>query len=168
MANAVFDPKAFFSSDNMGPEDLRLYGEVAVIGLDMSKAYKAIYGDYIHRMPVMVGLNFPMFKLLDHLSLEVEWYGAKFKDDLARYQSTTGAYHSMLPVVNSKNLNLTRDDWKWSLHAQKTIGQIRISAQAANDHSRSGGTITSPGSEWETFYITPKDWYWMAKVGFFF
>jgi hypothetical protein len=168
MVNAAFDPKAFFSSDNMGPEDLRLYGEVAVIGLDMSKAYKAIYGDYMHRMPVMVGFNFPMFKLLDHLSLEVEWYGAKFKDDLARYQSTTGAYHSMLPVENSSKLNLSRDDWKWSLHAQKTIGQVRISAQAANDHSRSGGTLTAPGSEWEAFYITPKDWYWMAKAGFFF
>jgi hypothetical protein len=168
MANAMFDPKVFFDADAMGADDLKLYGEVAVIGLNMSAPYKAVYGDYKRRMPVMVGFNFPMFKLMDHLSLEVEWYGAKFKDDLARYQATTGAYHSPLPVPNSKKLNLARDDWKWSLHAQKTIGQIRISAQAANDHSRSGGTITSPGSEWEAFYITPKDWYWMAKVGFFF
>lgn len=168
MVSAAFDPKAFFSSDMLGAEDLRLYGEVAVIGLDMSAAYKAVYGGYERRMPVMIGFNLPMFKILDHLSIEAEWYGARFKDDLARYQSTTGAYHSMLPVVNSSKLNLARDDWKWSLHAQKTLGQIRISAQAANDHSRSGGTITSPGSEWESFYITPEDWYWMAKVGFFF
>jgi hypothetical protein len=168
MVNAVFDPKAFFSSDMMGPEDLRLYSEVALIGLDMSAAYKAVYGDYKRRMPVMVGFNLPMFRILDHLSIEAEWYGAKFKDDLGRYQSNTGRFHSMLPVVNSENLDLSRDDWKWSIHAQKTLGQIRISAQAANDHSRSGGTITSPGSEWESFYVTPEDWYWMAKVGFFF
>jgi hypothetical protein len=168
MVNASFDPKAFFDSESFGPEDMKLYGEIAIIGLEMNKAYKAIYGDYKHRMPVMVGFNIPMFKLLDHLSIETEWYGAKFKDDLARYQSTTGSYHSPLPVANSSKLNLSRDDWKWSLHAQKTIGQIRISAQAANDHSRSGGTLTSPGSEWEAFYITPTDWYWMAKVGFFF
>jgi hypothetical protein len=168
MANASLDPKALFGAGSLGREDLKLYGEIAVIGLDMSAAYKAVYGDYKRRMPVMVGFNFPMFNLLDHLSLEVEWYGAKFKDDLARYQSTTGSYMSPLPVRNSNNLNLARDDWKWSLHAEKTVGQLRFSAQAANDHSRPGGTLTSPGSEWETYFITPKDWYWMTKVGFFF
>lgn len=168
MVSASFDPKALFEGGTFGEEDLKLYGEIAVIGLDMGKAYKAIYGGYSRRMPVMAGFNIPAFKLLDHLSIEMEWYGARFKDDLARYQSTTGAYHSMLPVVNSKNLDLSRDDWKWSLHAQKTLGNVRISAQAANDHSRSGGTINSPGSEWEAFYVTPRDWYWMANVGFFF
>jgi hypothetical protein len=168
MANAAFDPKAFFDAPIFGKEDLKLYGEVALIGMDMSAPYKAIYGGYMQRMPVMVGFNIPTFKLLDHLSLETEWYGAKFKDDLARYQSTTGAYHSPLPVVNKNKMNLSRDDWKWSLHGQKTIGQIRISMQAANDHSRSGGTLTSPASEWESFFVQPDDWYWMAKVGFFF
>jgi hypothetical protein len=168
MANASFDPKPFFGSDALSPEDLKLYAEIAVIGLDMSGPYKAIYGGYLQRMPVMMGFNAPTFKFLDHLSLEVEWYGAKFKDDLARYQSTTGSYHSPLPVVNSHNMNLKRDDWKWSLHAQRTIGQIRLSAQVANDHSRPGGTLTSPSSEWEAFYVTPKDWYWMTKAAFFF
>ncbi len=168
MADASFDPKAFLSSDAFGPEDLKIYGEVALIGLDMKGPYKQIYGDYMHRMPVMMGFNFPTFKLLDHLSLEAEWYGAKFKDDLARYQSTTSNLYSPLPVVNSANVNLTRDNWKWSLHAAKTIGHLRFSAQVANDHSRPGGTYLASGSEWEVFTVTPKDWYWMAKAGFFF
>ncbi|MBW8886883.1 MAG: hypothetical protein JF616_03905 [Fibrobacteres bacterium] len=168
MASASFDPKAFFSSDVFGREDLKLYGEIAVIGLDHGKAYDAIYGDLMHRMPVMVGFNFPAFGLLDHLSLEVEWYGSKVKDDLGRLQATTGNYQSPLPVVNSAGLNLRRDDWKWCLQAAKTFGQLRISLQAADDHSRSGGTLTSPGSEWETYFVTPKDFYWLARLGFFF
>jgi hypothetical protein len=168
MANAVFDPKPLFNSEALGPEDLRLYGEIAVIGLDMSAAYKSVYGGYKQRMPIMGGFNFPTFRYLDHLSLEVEWYGSKIRDDLARFQATTGSYNSPLPVANTAGLNLTRDDWKWSVHAQKTVGQVRFSVQVANDHSRSGGTLTSPGSEWETYYVTPKDWYWMAKAGFFF
>lgn len=168
MAYASFDPKAFFSSNALGPEDLRLYGEIALIGLDRSKAYRRIYGSYVQRMPVLIGFNLPAFHWLDHLSLEVEWYGSRVKDDLARYQSTTGAYHSPLPVENRDSLNLVRDDWKWSLHAQKTLGQVRLSGQVANDHSRSGGTLTSPGSEWQAFFNAPKDWYWMLKAGFFF
>jgi hypothetical protein len=168
MAYASFDPKAFFESALLGKNDLKLYGEVAVIGLDGTAPYKKIYGDYTRRMPVMVGFNLPMFNLMDHLSLEVEWYGAKFRDDLARYQSTTGAFHSPLPVQNQKKMNLARDDWKWSLHGQKTIGQVRLSMQAANDHSRSGGTLISPGKEWQAYFVNPKDWYWMAKAGFFF
>ncbi len=168
MANACFDPKAFFDSDIMGAEDLRLYGEVAVIGLDMSAAYKAVYGGYKRRMPVMVGFNLPVFKFLDHLSMEVEWYGARFKDDLARYQSTTANYMSPLPVVNANGENLGRDDWKWSLHAQKTWNQFRFSGQVANDHSRPGGTITAPGSEWRAYSSRPTDFYWVLKTGFFF
>lgn len=168
MANVCFDPKAFFESELFGPEDLKFYGEIALIGLDMRPAYKAVYGDYLHRMPIMGGFNFPGFKFVDHISLEVEWYGAKFKDDLARYQPSTGNLNSPLPVANRYGLNLSRDDWKWSLHTQKTLGQIRFSAQVANDHSRSGGTRTAQSQEWETYFITPKDWYWMTRVGFFF
>jgi len=168
MANASFDPKAFFPSDGFGREDLKLYGEIAVIGLDHSKAYDAVYGDLAHRMPMMVGFNFPAFGYLDHLSLEVEWYGSKVKDDLGRLQATTGNFQSPLPAVNSAGLNLRRDDWKWCLHAAKTFGQLQATLQIADDHSRPGGTLTSPGSEWETYFVTPKDWYWLARLGFFF
>lgn len=70
--------------------------------------------------------------------------------------------------MNSAGLNLSRDNWKWCLHAAKTFGHLLISFQGANDHTRPGGTLTSPGSEWETYFVTPKDWYWLARLGFFF
>ncbi len=82
MGRFRFDPKAFFPSESFGAEDLKLYAEIAVIGLDGSKAYKAVYGDLRYRLPVMAGFNFPVFHYLEHLSLEVERYGSRVKDDL--------------------------------------------------------------------------------------
>jgi hypothetical protein len=101
MANFSLDPKALFGgSEILGPEDLKFYGEMAVIGLNTSKAYNALYGDLKHRMPIMMGFNLPMFKLLDHLSLEVEWYGAKFRDDYSRYSPAASYFESPIPVSN--------------------------------------------------------------------
>jgi hypothetical protein len=168
MVHATLDPKAFFDFESLGAEDLKLYGEIAFIGLNQSNAYNAVYGTITKRMPVMVGFNFPVFKYIDNLSLEVEWYGSHVKDDLGRLQATTGNFQSPLPVVNNAGLNLDRDNWKWSLHATKTIRNLQFSFQAANDHTRPGGTWFSPGSEWQAYFVTPKDWYWLAKMGFFF
>ena len=102
MANFTLDPKAWFGDGGrLGPEDLKLYGEVAVIGLNTEKAYKALYGELRERMPMMVGFNLPMFKLLDHLSLEMEWYAAPFRDDFSRYQVNRGSFESPIPVSNA-------------------------------------------------------------------
>jgi hypothetical protein len=88
MAHATVDPKPLFGSPEiLGPEDLKVYGEVALLGLENDKAHKDLYGDYRHRMPVMAGFNIPAFRLLDVLSLEVEWYGAKFRDDVRRLRN---------------------------------------------------------------------------------
>ncbi len=201
MAKAAMDPKVWVGGiEVLGKEDLKVYAEVAIIGLNNSKAYREIYGEYKNRMPVLVGMNLPVFKLLDHLSLEVEYYGAKFRDDLMRYQQSLAYYESPLPVSNSDlgrskvrigNPNvpgdsldvmvgttipfddvnvekpLRKDDFKWSLHGSKVIqGHFNVSFQIANDHFRPGGV-----TERERFVAilsTPKDWYWMTKVAYFF
>ena len=175
MANAAFDPKSLLSSPSVfGAEDLKVYGEVALLGLEDSKAYNEIYGDYLHRMPVMLGFNLPAFTLLDNLSLEVEWYGAKFRDDLWRYQTGRSFYPSPLPVstydvVSTVNVeqNVNRDNWKWSLYGSRTIRKhFKLSFQAANDHFRPGGVVGNPSQE--AILSTPKDWYWMTKIAYFF
>ena len=208
MANAVFDPKPLFGNPGiLGSEDLKIYGEVALLGLDNSKAYTDIYGDYKHRMPVMLGINIPAFRLLDQLSLEVEWYGAKYRDDLQRFQTGRDFYPSPLPVDNSDAFrskikiridnpntplvgdsididvwdrnrsvpfsdvdvlkNLKADNWKWSLYGSRTIqGHFKLSFQLANDHFRPGGVVDN--RSWEAILSTPKDWYWMTKVAYFF
>jgi hypothetical protein len=199
MANFSFDPKAFTGSGELlGPEDLKLYGEVAVIGLNTTKAYNALYGKLTNRMPVVVGFNLPAFKFLDLLSLEVEWYGARFRDDHTRYRSAAGFYESPIPVSNSflgrnpttftdsagvvhtvvsgtnvpfdeadVEKNQRSDNWKWSLYGSRIIqDHFKVSFQVANDHLRPGGTQGQPS--FDAVLTTPKDWYWMTKVAYFF
>ncbi len=189
MARAAIDPKSFFGgNERLGAEDLKVYGEIAVIGLNNDSIHKAIYGDYLHRMPVMVGVNLPAFKLLDYLSLEVEWYGAPFRDDLTGYNHTSGTKPSPLsavspvldsigqPIYNTDGSpvlkNIKRDNWKWSLNGSKVIrNHFKVSFQVANDHFRPGiyaGDGDNNPPKTEALLITPKDWYMMTKLAYFF
>jgi len=182
------DIKRLLSAEGMmSDEDLKLYGEIAVIGV---KNYDGIYENRGERIPVMMGFNIPTFKVLDHLSLEIEWYGAKYRNDMeelmedgspiprssfnaARYD--TAAARDSITISNVKypnedpyNIdNMTKDNWKWSLHAARTLGgHLRISGQIANDHFRPVGTGNS--KSYFTAFSTMDDWYWMFKVAYFF
>ena len=181
MANASFDPKPLFGgAEWLGPEDLKLYGEVALLGLDNDKAHKKIYGDYLHRMPVMVGFNLPTRKTLDHLSLEVEWYASANADNLDKY-NVIGHPISPYPTnwdldPNTGNRYLARrairDNWKWSLHGARTIQKhVLLSFQVANDHYRPGifdGYADSNPPHRDAVLVTPKDWYFTTKLAYFF
>ena len=68
--------------------------------------------------------------------------------------------------------NLTADDWKWSLNAEKTVaGHVRFSGQIANDHfvprPVRGGLITETSGLSQVF-SSLRDWYVMGRVGYFF
>jgi hypothetical protein len=188
-AFASVDFKGLFGAGALGPEDLKLYTELAVIGV---KDYKGIYNDISQRIPIMVGFNLPTFKLLDHLSLEAEWYGAPYRNDYQKLEN----FYSPIPVSNQgvgrklvvdstgktmlsysgQNFdkvdpydveNRHKDDIKWSLHGSRTFKEhIRISGQVANDHFRTGGTFFSDG--YETAFSTLEDWYFMVKLAYFF
>jgi hypothetical protein len=179
MARATFDPKVFFAADRLGAEDLKIYGEVALLGLDNTVAHRDMYGDYVHRMPVMVGVNLPAFRVLDHLSLEVEWYGASFHDDMEPYLTGYNS-PSLFPVGwygtptknNNTDKNVTRDNWKWSLHGAKIIQKhVRVSFQVANDHWRPGiyrGDGDTKLAKRQSIMVTPEDWYTSFKLAYFF
>jgi hypothetical protein len=175
MANATLDIKAFFGSDGrgaLGPEDLKVYGEIALIGLDNGKAYKAIYGDMKHRMPMMLGFNLPAFKVLDRLGIEVEWYGAPFADDLARYEHVNKPDRPSPFPIGSADRNIREDNFKWSIYGSRVLeNHVKLSFQVANDHFRpgifSGYGDNSPARS-DAVMSSPKDWYWMSKVAFFF
>ncbi|MFC1585358.1 hypothetical protein ACFL5V_07415 [Fibrobacterota bacterium] len=80
MAYFNLDFKPLLGMDAENPNDLILYGETAIIGL---KNYGNTYDKISERMPVMFGFNVPTFGLLDLLSLELEWYGCLYRNDLA-------------------------------------------------------------------------------------
>lgn len=171
MADFTFDPKALLGAfEALGAEDLKLYGEAALLGLDDGKAYRALYGSYAHRMPIMGGCNLPAFKLLDRLSLEVEWYGATFKDDLKRFNHTSANQPVPFPIVDGEKYR--KDDIKWSLYGSRVIaGHVKLSFQAASDHFRPGifngyGDNNPPGSE--AVFFSPREWYWETKAAYYF
>ena len=67
--------------------------------------------------------------------------------------------------------NLVTDNWKWSLYLEKTLhNHLSFSAQIANDHFRprpASTAINEQGGMAEAF-TTPRDWYFMFRIGYFF
>ncbi|MFC1585359.1 hypothetical protein ACFL5V_07420 [Fibrobacterota bacterium] len=153
------DPKALAGGiEALGENDLVIYGEAAILG---TKNYSGeVYGSMSERMPIMVGMNLPTFGFMN-LSVEVEHYGSKNSSDNLAAQNG-----SWVPPVKS-DVDNTRDDWKWAVNASKGLfGNMALSAQVANDHLRLGGSHNiATGVETTT---TPSDWYWTAKLAYFF
>jgi len=195
--------KLFGGMGSLGEDDLKLYGEAALLGWTN---YGKAYGKISERIPVMVGFNAPTWRLLNHLSVEVEYYGAKYRNDLALLgyndivADWTKQEHpipSPKPPSNSnygidslgyfKKLNgdsvyvggtamdksnVTKDNLKWSVYVDKIVANhIQFVGQIANDHYRprpvASGLISSLGGTAEAF-ASPKDWYYMIRVGYFF
>jgi hypothetical protein len=167
MARFRLDPKKLFGltgigGRSFGGSDLVIYGEAAVLGLT---DYPKHYEDIKQRMPVMVGFNFPTLGYLDFLSVEVEYYASKNFSDV----NYTGQSGSWIPRTDGPAMaaDTKRDDWKWSVNTAKVVfGNLQVSGQVANDHLRPGGMNHSPNG-FEAL-STPKDWYWTAKLAYFF
>jgi hypothetical protein len=188
MGRFSFDPKFLFGRGPFGPNDLRIYGEAAVIG---TRNYPGVYENISERIPVMFGFNIPTFGLLDDCALEVEWYGAKFRDDYYKLVKET----SPIPVSNHSQEydrkadaqgrlesdttiafsdvdveHTTKDDLKWSLYMSKTLQNVvKISLQIANDHYRPWEDSPSGATtRYESAFTDPADYYAMMRIGFTF
>jgi hypothetical protein len=179
------DPKRWIPFGHMGSEDFKLYGEVAVLG---TKNYGTIYNKMSKRILVMGGFNVPTFGILELLSLEVEWYGSAYRNDLANIGYPSGIVAPWMstqtpisltpipspgPVLPGAYADSTKDNWKWSVLMQKTVSRhIRFTGQIANDHYRpapmpAGGVVNSAGGT-AAVLTSPSDWYFMGRIGFFF
>jgi len=174
MVNAFFDIKGLTGDFGiLGPNDLILYAELGVLGLDDGKAYDDIYGTPDQRRPFMLGFNLPAFNFLDHLALEFEWYSAPFRDNLDRFQNVSGNETlSPKPYIQDGDVWENEDDFKWSVHGAKVFqDHLKLSFQVANDHFRPG-VFTGYGDNFpaskRSLMINPKDWYWMSKLAYFF
>jgi hypothetical protein len=154
MGKVCFDPKPLFpASDILGKEDLKVFGEVAVLGL---KDYPYYYDDMKKRIPVMFGINLPFFKLLDVCSIQWEWYGSEFEnslynplklqlplpggdsnknlDDTAAYTAALSNSHDPDATAAQKAGDFSSswttlrqfystDNWKWSIYAKRSFGK---------------------------------------------
>lgn len=178
MGRAMFDIKQLFGGceEIFGSEDLKLYGEMAILGV---KNYSGWYSKRKDRIPMMIGFNFPAFKVLDVLSIEVERYQSPYinTQDFIWQGSSPVPYISGIraPIDYDDSWNdsmaVTDDDIRWSIYASKKIGNhIRLSAQAACDHTPKFWHTPSPPSSVKYSDMVPKndDWYFMMRMSLYF
>jgi hypothetical protein len=147
-ARFTFDPKPLIGrvfGDQavswFGPEDCKIYGEAAVLGQNDKSLYTYIpdptyvLGMPIRRMPLLLGINIPGFKLLDVISLEMEYFKSPYPNDwIGELQYANPNPTDFSNLWQIKNY-VYDDNWKWSLYLKKKIANFEIRAMAANDHS---------------------------------
>jgi len=171
MARLSFDPKCFFHPSMLGDQDLKIYGEAAFLGVkNYPQAYNSPiwYMSPLERIPVMLGFNFPTFKILDELSLEGEWWGNRYPN------SKEGIVFDGLPIpfaAGTKTIDSTtykNDNLKWSIYGCRTFAKhYQIKFLAASDHMRTFAMDWNR-QNWEEALRGPDNWYYEIKVGVLF
>ena len=172
---AAVDLKKFLPpSPLLGPDDLRVFAEAALLGV---KDYPVFYEKRTERMPVMLGVNLPGFGLLDLVAVQYEYFGSPHRNSYLESIQSNGAtpdFAASNDEVLSRDAyadGLSRDDHSWSVLVRKNLVRgLTFSAQAARDHARmvSHAFYAGPGLAPNTiFYTTDKNnWYWMAQFSF--
>lgn len=171
MGRASFDPKAYVPMPMLGPQDLKVFGEIALLGV---KNYPFFYEKRTERMPVMWGINLPTFRLVDILSFQMEYFNNPFPNSYNNQLSYQIPVPNMVdangiltqdPNVYDPNASaIRRDNWHWSVYTRKEIVHgIRLYGQVANDHLRVPGFDFKP-SWTEITDRNGKDWYFLARL----
>ena len=175
MGRLCFDIKKLVPLTIFGDEDLKLYGEAAVLGVTN---YDTLYDKISERIPVMVGFNVPVFRLLDVLAFEAEYYSSPyFNNNRNQLYPNIDNFSPATPYVIPDQANdisgghgvttVAAQRLKWSAYAKRSFGEnFRIVAQAARDHSR----FQDPMNRL-TYYtydgdvtISAKDWYFIVRL----
>jgi hypothetical protein len=161
VSHISFNPKPLLPEsivERLGKEDGKIYAEIAVLGTNSFMTYmhymdpntgiadtnrvvldstKNFYSAISQRIPIMFGINIPVFKLMDYLSAEFEWYGWP-------YPNSTGyvvEFKTLNPQPTPDKVNSDRmyllDNWKYSINFKRTVVEgFSIIGQLSRDHSR--------------------------------
>ncbi len=173
MARLTLDPKPLMGDVGrmLGSEDLKLYGEGAIIG---TENYPYYYDDIQKRMPVMFGFYLPTFKVLDMLNIEFEHYAFPFytsnwNQSIAIPVTLNNGPNAAvcLPIPGQRGFiwspdNLASTSWKWSVYLKKTItSHVAFTLQCSHDHYRLNFNDGYPN--YSESLILPGEWMWTAK-----
>lgn len=177
MGRITIDPKALFNSPIFGSEDFKIYSEMAILGL---KDYDYWYDNRAERMPFMFGFNFPTFKILDVLAIEMQYWKYPWSnnaENIWRHGSplpymTNGINGGDFPIyTEADTMRIHDDDLRWSIYAsRKIMNRIRISLQFASDNMSKTTFSPPPPSFTKYTEVMPrtKDWYWASRIQFYF
>jgi hypothetical protein len=157
-----FDIKGFFDWPIFGPEDFKLYGEAAILGLknyptQNPGTHVTFYANMSQRSPVMVGFDIPTLRILDVLSIELEYLKSPF------VPSSYNVFSQGMPIPYYSSTGSSVQDTKWSFYLKKRLGAFMVVAQAARDHYQPFSTDIA--SVERTDVMTGgKDWWWTVKL----
>jgi hypothetical protein len=191
MARLNIDPKAFIKSSFFGENDLKVYAEADIIGVKsypemavlvgglpqtdslgnpIKKKTAPSYDKWWEKMPVMIGLNVPTFKILDVLNCEVEWFGAQYYNDASGVLNQGSKPLPWDVLINDPSRKMpTKSQLKWSLYAKKSLfgGHFALVGQVGRDHMRLQ-TAAYDNEMYSELLIEPKDWWWVLKTCWMF
>jgi hypothetical protein len=169
MARLSFDPKAFFDSPRLfglefGLEDGKIYTETAVLGL---KDYGTYYNNILKRWPVMIGFDVPVFKALDVLSIELEYFSFEYNKMDFPPSSPSGSLGQYANWVSSNMFH-------WSIYASKNLfSSFFIKGMVGKDHYRNTGVNTA-GVNWvdmptsSEYLMGQNDWHYELRLMYSF
>ena len=171
MGRICFDPKGLFPNNLFGKEDLKVYAEATALGIESALGYHnyTLYQSDTtwhtiplqDRTPVVLGFNFPAFKLLDVVAIEWEYYGCPYSLDVWP-EMLRGRPAAAIERNGSYSPAAWRDDdIKWSVWAERSFKLFTIKAMIARDHdfmySYSNGIIRQTIDQ-------KSDWQWNLKL----
>jgi len=167
----LFDDKSFVG---FGPEDFKIYGEAAVLGQKDTIEYdylpKPIYwlGMPLHRMPLLLGINVPTFKLLDVFSVELEWFKSPYPNHWFGMFTSNSAKPNDVGNDWERDNYINKDNLKWSVYLKKKIANFEIRALFANDHSIYRSFSLESRTCYEQTMKRPGDWHWNCELRYNF
>jgi hypothetical protein len=140
MGRISLDPKVWFGlGESMSPPDLRVFTEMAVLGV---KDHPFYYPAIKNRIPVMFGMNLPTFRLIDLLSVQGEYYNSLWTNniDAVFEQQLPIPYHQDYDPKYGPETQASQADrgkWHWSVLGKKELAKgASVYLQVANDHTR--------------------------------
>lgn len=183
MACATIDPfgkirnQGSLLSDIVGKNGGKVYGEIAIIGL---KDYPANdynpygYDNLEQKMPWMIGITLPLWKVIDVCAFELERYPNPYPNSAA-WLIRSGL---PLPYMENPNPESGYDTgsayvprWCWSLYMKKeVVSSFSIVGQVGRDHMRWEMPIAyqTANYDYEDVMVKPEDWTWHLKTVFRF
>ncbi len=165
MGRASINLANAFGMEENSTGPFKLFGEMAVLGVQNQPYY---YTDITQRMPMMAGMDIPTFKLLDLLSVQVEYFKNDYPDNnFIEFQDgwpqpTLPGKNPALYAARELAGDYKQDDWKWSIMLQKTIiTGWQAYLQIANDHLRLQNESAIPSFMPVT--QGKSDWYYLVR-----
>jgi len=168
------DPKKLLGEgiqEMLGENDGRVYFEAAMLGTkDPTLCFPVdsiLPKSLFRRLPILFGFNLPTFKILDYLSLELEYLDYPYANDwwggIIGAPTPKPSRPSNTDSVWVENYR-TKDNLKWSLQFKKSISKFDLIGIFANDHRFYETFNAEVQAVTEQTLRTGDDWHWYIKL----